>query len=300
VKKKFLKLKIDKHIQKQILLNIKQLHSSMSETEFQRKLKQCDETWPKRFKLYFFKVWINSINNLWQVYNSPYGFTSSNSTIESFNASVKRYTKRLIMDIFSAFEKVKDICIYEANRLNEFSCKVTVNKKTLSSAKIIQKDLHKLSNDVFNYYSALSRKTYIINTTQKVCSCVCFSKTMMCKHLVAACLKNCVELEGAPIKLKKKPKKGRKRIIVDDSDDEVNQEDSGSDDEPIRPSTTSKPRAIIDSDSDEHDEPSTMMNLQHDEPSTSKPRGRGRPPGSKNKNSNQNKNSRKAAKALKL
>jgi hypothetical protein len=98
------------------------------------------------------------------------------------------------MDIYGAFEKMKDICIYKANRASEFSTKVTVNKKTLNKAKSIQKNLHQLSDDIFNYYSTVSQK-------------------------------------------------GKKRLIVDDSDDE-----------PIQPST-------------------------------SKLRGRGRPPGSKNKNS---------------
>jgi hypothetical protein len=54
VKKKYLKLKIDNKYQKQIRDDIKQLHGSMSEKEFEKKLKECEINWPKRFKVYFF------------------------------------------------------------------------------------------------------------------------------------------------------------------------------------------------------------------------------------------------------
>ena len=60
----------------------------------------------KKFFKYFNGQWIYNCFNLWQIYNTPAGFSTSQSPIESFNKEVKLtftdYTKLSVYECLSA------------------------------------------------------------------------------------------------------------------------------------------------------------------------------------------------------
>ena len=70
-----------------VLDDIRSLHLSSSETQFDKKLKVVLKKWKKleidEFKDYFLKQWVNGVFNKWCIYHTPAGFSSGNNPVES-------------------------------------------------------------------------------------------------------------------------------------------------------------------------------------------------------------------------
>ena len=134
--------------------------------------------------------WFEGVWSNWQIYHTRPGCANTNSNIESFNRSVKRFTDRKKMNMTAALNKLINIIVYYSTEFPEFEQKPKYNKKTKEIA-----DLYTKSNFVVIRKDKIRctgrNSTYILILNDKksdiLCSCTCkyFVKSAVCAHLVA-------------------------------------------------------------------------------------------------------------------
>ena len=75
------------------MMHIDRLHRSKNRLEFLTKYRLIEEKWKSwklfNFSKYFRKQWVESRFQNWCLFNSPLGYTTTNSPIESYNAIIK-------------------------------------------------------------------------------------------------------------------------------------------------------------------------------------------------------------------
>lgn len=113
--------------------DIKEIHFASCLGSYQLLVRKIEHSWKKdqslsKFAKYFFKQWIYSAFNNWQIFRTPGGYASTNCSIESYNNVIKtQFLDRLTYPIMSAIDNFKKLLKYESlNMKNELSKIVNV------------------------------------------------------------------------------------------------------------------------------------------------------------------------------
>ena len=162
------------------------LHISKSESEYTERLsafkKKYEHINTRKAYDYMAKQWINNEKfNKWQIFHSPPGYANTNSNIESFNRQIKGFTQKKKLSVFGMIDKCCEMVHFysteQAGRFNEYP---KFKTKLNEAALIIDKSLFKKITQ--NKYSL---KKWIINKTERSCSCRGFLKLAICPHSLA-------------------------------------------------------------------------------------------------------------------
>jgi hypothetical protein len=77
-----------------ILKDIGELHSTLTEAEFDTKFSNMFNHWlanSDNFALYFYQQWVVGEFKKWQIFHSSPGVATTNNAVESLNATLKKY-----------------------------------------------------------------------------------------------------------------------------------------------------------------------------------------------------------------
>jgi len=205
------------------------IHYSHNKDEFKKNINAFKKTYENVFPAMYeyCASWFEGVWSNWQIYHTKPGCANTNSNIESFNRSVKRFTDRKKMTMTSALKKIFKIIVYYSTEFSEFETKPKYNKKTKEVAALYTKS---------NFTEIRANKirctgknsTYILILNDKnsdvLCSCTCkyFIKSAVCAHLLAYSNLNDLNLFGRAYSKPVKPvlekfisrnKKGAKKKV---------------------------------------------------------------------------------------
>jgi len=134
----------------------------------------------------FKKQWLSGRFNRWQVWQTPPGYTVSNSVIESFNKQLKQtWTKYEKKNILAAVNSLRDAIQFYAVQKHSYETTPEPDREMIKIAKKMTKD-NFLSYDIYNYsYSNLTTNSfYYINSYYLTCTCGDYFDKKVCRHLV--------------------------------------------------------------------------------------------------------------------
>ena len=195
-------------MREQIIIEINKLHYSWSYERFCQvyndmlvKFVDFDDTGAfkdkpnkigaAKFFTYFNIQWISSCFNLWQIYNTPAGFSTTQSPQESFKKDVKLtftdYCKLTVHECLQAL-MVTIINYYSVN-MNPFSLIATPNELCIKKSKSLELKSNRFllthSNNIL-YQNDAKTSTFCINLDYKSCTCTYYLDKKICLHLIAA------------------------------------------------------------------------------------------------------------------
>ena len=158
----------------------------MSKTEFEHeeRVNEFKEAYNHKMTRkafdYMMTQWIgNAKFSKWQIYHSPPGYANTNSNIESFNRQIKGFTQKKKLSIFGMLDKCCEMVHYystlQKDNWNEFP-KFYLKINDYALKKIDQSLFKKLNYNKFGY------KQWVINRTERTCSCRGFLKHAICPH----------------------------------------------------------------------------------------------------------------------
>jgi hypothetical protein len=124
----------------------------------------------------------------WQIYHNPPGYASTNSIIESFNATIKRdFSLRKRYSVYSSVNIIQYIINYYSKNKIRFALTSNFSKKTHNvGKKCALVDTYK--KQPLGVY--LCRDKYIIKIKARSCSCRYFLKEAICSHIFGFVYKN--------------------------------------------------------------------------------------------------------------
>ena len=205
----------------ELLDDMRYLHMRKSVKEFDEAVDQFRRKWNKKKTKSVYEYcnsWFFGNYSKWQIYHSPPGWASTNSNIESFNATIKRdFSLRRRYSVYSSVSIIQQIINYYSTNKSTFHTKPKFDSKTHELGKrCASVDVYKkkTSNEV------LCRDKYIIKIKTRCCSCRYFIKHAVCSHILGFLYKNPsydsenwfgVKYSGLPtnfaVNTKKEPKK---------------------------------------------------------------------------------------------
>ena len=172
-----------------LLVDIRYLHLRKTKEEFEKGLTVFKKKWNTNstHSIYeYCSTWFKGKWSKWQIFHSPPGWSSTNSNIESFNATIKRdFSLRRRYTVFGSVNVIKDIITYYSTNKEEFCCYPRFNQKTHERGKHYMAAKYK-KNGVFQV-SVMDK--YIINIQNRKCSCRWFLKNAVCEHILGYCYK---------------------------------------------------------------------------------------------------------------
>ena len=216
-----------------VLNDINALHNSKCQASYNLLLKMTLQKWLKNSQLldfvnYFKKQWLDSVFNSWQIYLTPAGYAHTNSPIESYNNTIKaHFTNRIKYHMIPALEVFQTCIEYESNNLKRIVSEGKVTQFMLKQAKDIIKQKKLIQNGGNRYnYQHYNDTLGTIDTLSKFCTCEKYLDKAICKHLVAACIKDDIALNGIESSIDKliyKKRKPMKRVndSILDEDDQI-------------------------------------------------------------------------------
>ena len=165
------------------IFDIKGLHYSRTAEIYNVKVKKFNEKWKnhKDMLSYFKKSWLLGDFTKWQIFHNPPGYASTNSNIESFNASIKRdFTLRRRLSV-AVIMKFGEITTYYSLHSKTFFTTPAYNRKLQDKAFEINKDRYKKQG---KYLVSIKSGdiSYYINLKDGECTCCSFVKNAICKH----------------------------------------------------------------------------------------------------------------------
>ena len=207
--------KIPDHLIDEVSLDICKLRSLTSEEKYQKKLSMIIQKWKKKtgknslkeFTKYFINQWVDSPFNKWQLFQTPQGFAMTNSPIESYNSTIKKFfTNRKKYHLVPICEIFERELVFESKILRNIHRCVPVKVSLLKEAKqkINQEKIEKLESEdenidkfIFNHLSENKKKIQfnVEFNAECVCSECCFCDCIqfldkgVCLHLAACCFK---------------------------------------------------------------------------------------------------------------
>jgi hypothetical protein len=181
------------------------------------------------FRIYFFKQWIHSQYSKWQLFRSPPGYCSTNSPIEGYNNTIKQqyFVESFSYNILPATDVFKILINYESKNRKEYQLLPEVRKKDKKRGLLLLKQ-EKLSFHKCLTESKYKYKNYQINYEFFSCTCLRYFDVKMCKHLVAVCTIEKIDLRGLIHQneqyLRARKRKGRRHDnLIVQSDESSNQ-----------------------------------------------------------------------------
>lgn len=203
----------DKEVAVQFQANIKKdiifMHFSLNYNDFCARWSYVCNKWKNlnlnKFSCYFYDIWISpTIKNLndenrlpnyftmWQVFNTPPGYSTTNSPIESINKQIKQtFTNYERHSVYELTKIIGDIIVYYS--LNQAFFNLNTPKPSIeliNKAKKYTSEQFKSSQEfvTFTGYNNMIKSYYYlyINLQEKTCSCSTFLDKAVCHHLVAA------------------------------------------------------------------------------------------------------------------
>jgi hypothetical protein len=197
---------IPKELIKTVYSDINKLHYTQCHGNFVLLWRKVKANWSKEKRLnafhhYFEKQWIIGQFRNWQIFRKPFGYALTNSPIEQYNNNIKmNFTERIKWHMIPAMQKFEQLIEYESRCYPIMEISKYVNKNIAKEARRII-ILLRLDDYSQNYtYDQINGSTCHINTLDKTCSCAKFTDNAICKHLVAVCIKERIELNGLKIK----------------------------------------------------------------------------------------------------
>ncbi len=151
---------------KMVMSEIKSLHNSLCYGSFTLSWRQISKRWKDniqltKFHAYFEKTWVLSKFNNWKIFNTPPGFATTNSPIESYNQKIKaHFTDRLTRHIIPSLKIFEELIDYESSNFKEYSSiKMVSNNMEKLGRRIIKK--LKVHEDGFIYKHQNGKKCII-------------------------------------------------------------------------------------------------------------------------------------------
>ncbi|CAF0708035.1 unnamed protein product [Brachionus calyciflorus] len=167
---------------------LRRLHMTTSKDHlmkyYNKFIEFCSENCPD-FARYLFKSWLskNSKYTKWKVYNSPPGYATTNSPIESFNASIKRdFTYRKKLSVFGFILKSFEIIKYYSVTDKHFENTPIPSIRAKNLAKSVSKweNFSQISKYIYEY-----KGYYSLNSKNFDCDCKYYLKWGYCSHQLA-------------------------------------------------------------------------------------------------------------------
>ncbi len=184
--------------QKVIIDEIYNLHSSVSQQEFEGRYREVSARWRNEvpeFARYFHTQWFLGNFNDWQIYCSAPGVASTNNALESFNNIIKRcytlnarhslsalvdlFMERLVFDVSMDLKDLRKC--YELRRLP--SLEVKQKSEAIDERNYV---IREEGDAVVVYRKHGSVETYHVSCLNGTCTCRCYMKMGYCKHLLHA------------------------------------------------------------------------------------------------------------------
>jgi len=205
-----------------LLNDIRYIHMRKSYKEFEEVCVQFKNKWNKKKTKAVYEyvsTWLTGNYSKWQIYHNPPGFASTNSNIESFNATIKRdFSLRKRYSVYSSVNIIQQIINYYSTNKTIFHTTPKFCKKTHELGKkcaIVDK-YKKQAPSVY-----LCRDKYIIKTKSRTCSCRYFLKHAVCSHILGFLYKYSVpenwfgrKYTNAPTDFAHNTKRGAKKKTV--------------------------------------------------------------------------------------
>ena len=117
-----------------------------------------------------------------------------------------------------ALEVFQGLVQYISNNMPAFTASAKVTTNTIKEAHMIKDKIVNLSGNRY-YYNRANGVICTMDTQTKTCNCNKFLDKAICKHLVAVCLIDGVELHGMSTKAKSlRTRRRRNKLTVDDND----------------------------------------------------------------------------------
>jgi hypothetical protein len=173
---------------------VHEMYMSSSEEEYEQLKKEFKDTF-KRYKdllAYMDAQWFDGPFCKWQIFRTPPGYATTNSNIESFNATVKRdFTNRKRQSIMNAINIVEEIITYYSTHYQTFSVSPRYNYKLKTQALKVDKSkfIYKKNKKQVAYEGKNNKHEINLNDNNAFkyhsCNCKSFLKFAICLHLVA-------------------------------------------------------------------------------------------------------------------
>jgi len=167
-------------------LKLYYLHMSKTNSEFVERVSEFKIAYnhkiTKKAYDYMMTQWIDNARfSKWQIFHSPPGYANTNSNIESFNRQIKGFTQKKKLSIFGMLDKCCEMVHYystsQKDKFNEYPR--FLEKLNNHALKIDQSLFKKITSNKFSYTK------WVINRTEKSCSCRGFLKHAICPHSLA-------------------------------------------------------------------------------------------------------------------
>jgi hypothetical protein len=185
-------------------------------TEFETDFK---EILPE-FINYFKDNWLKGNYIRWKIYNSPPGFSTTNSPLEAFNNCIKRDdTQRKILSVLEFMKcSMRMVRFYSINS-KEFKTEPKISSKALKLSQTFAKMdyFNRLKPGVYEFDNGDSYQgSCVVQSRLGICSCKYFLKSKICSHLDGLDLIKTKLKENFVILPKKgRPKNATKALIRD-------------------------------------------------------------------------------------
>jgi hypothetical protein len=166
----------------QLQEHMRELHMSKSEKEYEKKISRFKTHWKNENRVVeYVESWLRGRFSNWQIFNNPTGWASTNSNIESFNATIKRdFTFRKRYSVFMSINVIVDMIVYYSTHTQIFNTTARFNKKV----HLLAKELASGKYTKLDKYTVVHADKYHINLKTKSCNCRYFLKHAVCSHIL--------------------------------------------------------------------------------------------------------------------
>ncbi|CAF0860350.1 unnamed protein product [Brachionus calyciflorus] len=165
-----------------IFEDINKMHETKSESEFssRKKFSKWKRNKFDKFADYFEKEWIRGHFSNWQIFNTPPGYSSSNSIIESFNRTVKTsFTLKKRLSVLKSLEMLENKCKFYCNLNTKLNNDPKVKKKLIDKAHLFgEKCYKKVKEDL--YQVKVDRVKYLVDISDLSFQCVDYFIIFFC------------------------------------------------------------------------------------------------------------------------
>jgi hypothetical protein len=181
--------KLERKVYDTVLSHIHRLQESTSYEQFVKVYHEVSPLWIgelQEFGEYFEKQWLNGRYNRWQVWQTPPGYTVSNSTIEAFNKQIKQtWTKYEKKTILASVNSLHDVIQFYSILKRPYVTIPEPDNNMIKMAKKMNKD-NFVPYDLYNfaYSNSEQNSLYYVNSYYLTCTCGDYLDRKICRHLV--------------------------------------------------------------------------------------------------------------------
>jgi hypothetical protein len=200
---------LDKDQYKELQVDIKKIHMSHKNDDYENNKKEFKKKWKKiNVEVYdYCATWFEGEWSTWQIFRNKPGQANTNSNIESFNNTIKLDLSRKRLPMKAAINAIFEQIVYYSTEYEPFAKIPKYNQKTRELADCLIKSNFRVvrPNKKIVYTGPFkgkeSKYTLSLNDDNYLnrcnCSCKYFLKHAICMHLLAYSNFNNLELFGA-------------------------------------------------------------------------------------------------------